>query len=95
MTAIAAALIAEGQLYFNDELNEYLVVTSADRGMVCYAGPGFSGRRDHHEFLDLFQPVDPVDLTAAEASTLTALSHSGELKIGVTQAGDDGDDDGE
>jgi hypothetical protein len=68
-----APVIAAGQLFLNEALNEYLIVTKNQRGQIHYAGPGFKGFSEDHSFIDRFQPVDPADVEPAELRTLLEL----------------------
>ena len=72
-----APIITEGQLFLNEQLNEYLIVTASRRGQITYAGSKFKGHAEIESFLERFQPVDPVDVDAAELSGLVALCNPG------------------
>ncbi len=63
-------IIIPGQVYLNDEINEYLVVTKTNRGDISFCGNGFSGRHDYERFLERFGPVNPEDLTSSEETQL-------------------------
>lgn len=84
-----APIILEGQVYYDEGKNAYLVVTKKNGEMVSYTGqaftgcPGFRGRLEDEDFILKFQPVDPADLTAAEAAELLSFCPQGtKLKIG-------------
>lgn len=66
-------MIAIGQLYYADPINEYLIVTKSARGQINYAGKGFVGHSEDQSFIERFQPVDPTDVDSAELEFL--LSH--------------------
>jgi hypothetical protein len=68
-----APLILAGQIYLQEELNEYLIVTKNVRGQVTYAGKGFVGQAEDQSFIEHFNPVNPVDVDAAEIAEL--LTH--------------------
>lgn len=85
-------IVLPGQVYLHRELEDYLVVTRATRGEIVYRGPAASGRRDIREFLQSFDPVDPVDLTPAERAQLTELAGA-ELRVGWTGPIDGEDDE--
>jgi len=70
-------MINVGQLYLHDELNEYMIVTSYNRGYVSYEGPGFSGRSDSEEFLECFLPVNPEDVSPEEVNYLKSFCPAG------------------
>lgn len=76
-------IVLAGQVFFDDEKNDYLVVTYARGDVISYSGHGFKGMLDIDIFIDRFQPVDPEDLTDTEKTQLLSLC-SGEtvLKMG-------------
>jgi hypothetical protein len=83
MKSSKPVIILAGQVFFDDEKNEYLVVKRKQGEVVCYNGRGFSGMLEDEIFLTKFQPVDPEDLTVAEADFLIGLCIEGTtLKIG-------------
>ena len=63
-------LILVGQLFLNENLNEYLIVTRNNRGQISYAGPGFRGSCEDHDFIDKFPAVDPADVDEQELELL-------------------------
>lgn len=63
-------LITVGQVYLNETLNEYFVVTKNNRGHISYQGPSFRGQMADDEFIDLFPPVDPEDVSSEEQNQL-------------------------
>ena len=75
------AIVLPGQVYYHEQLNEYLVVTRANRGDISYSGPGFRGNMEVETFLSTFQPVDVDDLEEGEALTLVNLAGT-QLKTG-------------
>lgn len=77
MLPIHAPIIVAGQLYLNEELNEYMIVTRSGRGQVFYAGAGFQGHSEDQTFIERFQPVDPTDVDQDEIASLLALCPSG------------------
>ena len=70
LTPARAPMIAVGQLYLNEPLNEYLIVTGNRRGQVSYAGNGFRGHSEDQSFIERFKPVDPADVDRAEVESL-------------------------
>ena len=68
-----APIILVGQVYLQEELNEYLIVTNNARGQITYAVKGFKGHAEDQSFIERFNPVDPIDVEAAEIAQL--LSH--------------------
>lgn len=77
-------LIEAGQLYLNDSLNEYLIVTRNNRGQVYYEGSGFRGSCEDYTFLEKFQPVDPEDVDEVEINYLLSLCPEGtQAAIGI------------
>ena len=76
-----APLILAGQLYLNADLNEYLIVTSNNRGQVAYSGAGFSGQAEDVTFLERFQPVDPADVEYNELTRLLHLCQPGTVVL--------------
>ena len=79
-----APIITTGQLYLNEALNEYQIVTRNVRGQVDYAGKNFTGRCADETFLERFQPVDPVDVEATELNFLLSLCPAGtKPKVGL------------
>ena len=77
MTQIHTPIILAGQLYLNDFLNEYLIVTKSYRGQIGYAGKGFKGNLDSETFLERFLPVNPVDVDEPEIEFLVSLCQEG------------------
>lgn len=73
------AIILEGQVYYEEQRNVYLVVTKRNGDMVRYAGPAqgqelsFRGILEDEMFIHRFQPVDPADLTQVESAALLSL----------------------
>jgi len=43
-------LIEAGQIYLNEGLNEYLIVTKNARGQIWYEGAGFRGQLEDFDF---------------------------------------------
>ncbi len=83
-----AAIILEGQVYYDEEKNDYLVVTANNRGVISYSGHGFRGLLGDDAFIERFQPVDPADLTPAEEQQLLSFCRPGtQLKIGFIMQG--------
>lgn len=84
-----APIILEGQVYYDETKNSYLVVTARKGEMVSYTGqpfngcPGFRGKLEDEQFIERFQPVDPIDLTPEEKRELLSFCHSQvDLKVG-------------
>jgi hypothetical protein len=83
MKSSKPVIILAGQVFFDDGKNEYLVVKHKHGEVVTYSGHGFRGMLEEEVFLEKFQPVDPEDLTVAEADYLSSLCAEGTtLKIG-------------
>lgn len=83
MSSRKQPIILQGQVYFDDPKNLYLVVTKRQGEMISYSGNGFKGILEDEEFIERFQPVDPVDLSADETEELLTLCPPGvSLKIG-------------
>ena len=83
------AIISVGQVYLHAELNEYLVVTKANRGNISFAGTGFNGMNEVDTFLERFGPVSPDDLDHQETSTLKILVGNQELLTGWIEREED------
>lgn len=84
-----APIILAGQVYLDPEKNAYLVVTKKDGDVISYTGqpftdcPGFRGKLEDEEFITLFQPVDPADLSTDEvAELLSFCPPQTQLKVG-------------
>ncbi|MBT9137769.1 MAG: hypothetical protein DDT31_00308 [Syntrophomonadaceae bacterium] len=76
-------IILAGQVYYDAEKNEYLVVRKKSGEEVYYVGRGFCGMLEDCVFINKFQPVDPQDLTKQEADYLVGFCDSGTiLKVG-------------
>ena len=76
-------LIVPGQVYLNQDLDEYLVVVQNCRGEVHFRGDGLMGMSEDREFLEKYAPVDPADVDAEEADSLLLLCPGvKELKVG-------------
>lgn len=94
MISNRAPLIKAGQVYLNEGLNEYLIVTRNNQGQVSYAGPGFRGSLEDFDFIDKFPAVDPVDIPPDELAELVAHCDIGTpASIGFISEGTTGDDD--
>ncbi len=77
-------IITVGQLYLNEDLNEYLIVTGTSRGQISYGGNKFAGRCEDETFLNRFEPVDPADVDEAELVQLLSLCPAGtKAKVGL------------
>ncbi len=70
-------IIAEGQLFLNEYLNEYLIVTLSRHGQISYAGSKFKGHMEVESFLNRFKPVDPSDVEDSELTTLLSFCRAG------------------
>lgn len=83
MKSTKPVIILAGQVYYDGAKNDYLVVKRKQGEVVCYAGRGFRGMLEDEIFLKMFEPVDPEDLTTAEADYLVSLCVEGTaLKVG-------------
>lgn len=81
LTIKKAPLITDGQLYLNEQLNEYLIVTQNNRGQISYAGHGYTGQANDDNFIARFKPVDPVDVSTAELQELLSLCKPGTVPL--------------
>lgn len=63
-------LIQVGQLFLNENLNEYLIVTKNNRGQIFYEGPGFRGQAEDYAFIEKFPAVNPEDIDQEELGHL-------------------------
>ena len=72
-----APMIAAGQLYLNEELNEYAIVTNNARGQISYSGFGFKGHSEDQSFIERFKPVDPTDVDQDEIKVLLSYCAPG------------------
>lgn len=77
-------IILEGQMYYDEEKNDYLVVTKKNGESITYQGQGFKGMLEDEIFVSKFQPVDPLDLTKTESAYFKDLCNN-ELKTGFIQ----------
>lgn len=83
-----APLIHVGQLFLNEGLNEYLIVTRNNQGQVAYAGLGFRGNLEDYDFIAKFPAVNPEDVDAAELAQLLEFCPPGtEASIGFVGEG--------
>lgn len=85
-------ILLEGQVYYDVNSNSYLVITKRNGEMVKYEGQpyegniGWRGNMEDIDFIERFQPVDPVDLTDEEAEQLLSFcDDKTTLKIGYIQ----------
>jgi uncharacterized Fe-S cluster protein YjdI len=96
MLSNRAPLIQVGQLFLNEGLNEYLIVTRNNQGQVSYAGAGFRGSLEDFDFIDKFPAVDPADVDPAELEELLSFCPPGTIAsvgfIGEGSAEDDEDE---
>jgi len=67
-----APLIKVGQLFLNEGLNEYMIVTRNNQGQIAYAGQGFRGNLEDYDFIEKFPAVSPEDVDSAELAELLA-----------------------
>lgn len=74
MIPTRAPVITVGQLYLNEPLNEYLIVTKNNRGQVHYSGKNFKGHSEDQSFVERFKPVDPIDVDHNELQELLKLA---------------------
>lgn len=72
-----APLIAEGQFYLNQDMNEYLIVIQNKRGQVKYGGSNFRGMMNDESFIETYLPVDPADVDSNELKSLLSLCSEG------------------
>lgn len=81
MLSYRPPIILPGQIYLNQEVNEYIVVVRNNRGTITYEGIGIRGMIDDEMLLDRFPPVDPADLEPHELAELQQFL-ADELKVG-------------
>lgn len=89
MSKARGPIILEGQVYYHEAHNVYLVVTKKIGEMVRYTSQphssflGVRGSMEDIDFIEAFQPVDPADLTEAEKQELLGYCQPGiKLKVG-------------
>ena len=89
MQATRAPIILEGQVYYHEAGNVYLVVTKKIGEMVRYTAQphgsylGVRGSMEDVDFIDAYQPVDPSDLSSVEREELLGYCSPGTtLKVG-------------
>lgn len=73
MNAPKAPLILAGQIYLNDFINEYLIVTRNNKGQIHYEGNGFKGQAEDQTFVERFLAVSPEDVEAEELQQLLSM----------------------
>lgn len=73
MTTKHIPIIAVGQVFLNEDLNEYLIVSKNNFGQIYYAGPNFKGQSEVETFIERFAPVNPDDVVEQELSTLLSF----------------------
>ena len=78
---VQSLIIQPGQVYINNDINEYLVVTKSERGHISYVGKNFKGMQEAEDFIMRFKPVDPKLLSREEFSQLQNMS-AHVLKVG-------------
>jgi len=94
MLSNRAPLIQAGQVYLNEGLNEYLIVTRNNQGQVSYAGNGFRGSLEDFDFIDKFPAVDPADVDPSELADLLAnCPPNTKPSVGFIPEGTDDDED--
>lgn len=79
MSLDRAPLIAVGQIYLNEKLNEYIIVTKNNRGHIAYQGNGFRGQMIDEDFIEVFPPVDPSDVIEEELNMLISYCPVGAI----------------
>jgi hypothetical protein len=80
-------IIVPGQVFLHP-LNEYIVVTKANRGDISFKGAGITGMHEAELFLQRFGPVDPADLSAEEQRALAEFTNKPLCTGWVVQDGD-------
>lgn len=94
MISNRAPLIKVGQLFLNESLNEYLIITRNNNGQVSYAGIGFRGCLEDLDFIDKFPAVDPADVDPTELLQLLNECPEGTIpSVGFIVEGADADED--
>lgn len=92
MLSNRAPLIKVGQLFLNEGLNEYLIITRNNQGQVSYAGNGFRGSLEDFDFIEKFPAVDPSDVDPTELLQLLSNCPDG-TSPSVGFVPEDGDED--
>jgi hypothetical protein len=77
MNLTRSPIILPGQVFLNEEANEYAVITSNNRGQISFSGNGFRGQCEDVSFLERFPPVNPEDLTTMEHAELLSFCKDG------------------
>lgn len=91
MKAARQPIILAGQVYLDEKNNSYIVVTKKVGEMVSYQGQphssfvGIRGRLEDVDFIKLYQPVDPTDLTDEEYRELSSYAGLNTLHTGFIQ----------
>lgn len=90
MLCTKSPLIVTGQIYLNEELDEYLIVIKNNRGQVYYKGDGFGGQAEDASFMTRYLPVDPEDVEEEELVFLLSFCPDGTCaKIGYIMNDED------
>ena len=90
MLSNRAPLIQVGQLFLNEGLNEYLIITRNNQGQVSYAGNGFRGSLEDFDFIEKFPAVDPADVDPSELEQLLSNCPPGTVAaVGFVGEGSD------
>jgi uncharacterized Fe-S cluster protein YjdI len=93
MISNRAPLIHVGQLFLNENLNEYLIITRNHQGQVSYAGNGFRGSLEDYDFIEKFPAVDPDNVEAEELQYLLSQCPPGTVaSVGFISEGSDEDE---
>lgn len=77
MISNRAPLIRIGQLFLNEQLNEYLIITKNNRGQISYEGNGFRGSCEDVDFIEKFPAVNPEDVDLVEVEYLLTFCPEG------------------
>lgn len=74
-TIMKCNLIIPGQVYFHQELNDYIVVTKSARNEIFYKCVGLHGHLEARVFLNTHRPVKVDVLTVHEKNKLSTALH--------------------
>jgi hypothetical protein len=77
MNLTRSPIILVGQVFLNEDANEYAVVTNNNRGHISFSGMGFKGQCEDVMFIERFPPVDPEDLETMEYAELLSFCPDG------------------
>jgi hypothetical protein len=79
MNLTRSPIILVGQVFLNEDANEYTVITNNNRGQLSFAGIGFKGQCEDVAFIERFPPVNPEDLDTMEYAEMLSFCPDGTL----------------